>query len=52
MFWLSMTHWIALLQSIHEKVAEALGIAPITVKREWAKAKAWLYDQLQSGNGG
>jgi len=35
-----------------EEVAEALGIAPITVKREWAKAKAWLYDQLQSGNGG
>ncbi len=35
-----------------EEIAEALGIAPITVKREWAKAKAWLYDQLQSGNGG
>jgi RNA polymerase sigma factor (TIGR02999 family) len=33
-----------------EEIAEALGIAPITVKREWAKAKAWLYDQLQSGN--
>ena len=29
-----------------EEIAEALGIAPITVKREWAKAKAWLYDQL------
>lgn len=33
-----------------DEIAEALGIAPITVKREWAKAKAWLYDQLQSGN--
>ena len=31
-----------------EEIAEALGIAPITVKREWAKAKAWLYDQLQT----
>jgi RNA polymerase sigma-70 factor, ECF subfamily len=35
-----------------EEIAEALGIAPITVKREWAKAKAWLYDQLQTANGG
>ena len=31
-----------------EEIADALGIAPITVKREWAKAKAWLYDQLQT----
>jgi len=31
-----------------EEIAEALGIAPITVKREWAKAKAWLYDQLRT----
>ncbi len=31
-----------------EEAAEALGIAPITVKREWAKAKAWLYDELQT----
>jgi len=33
-----------------EEIAEALGIAPITVKREWAKAKAWLYDQLQTSD--
>jgi RNA polymerase sigma-70 factor, ECF subfamily len=31
-----------------DEIAEALGVAPITVKREWAKAKAWLYNQLQS----
>ena len=29
-----------------EEVAEALGIAAITVKREWARAKAWLYREL------
>lgn len=31
-----------------EEVAEALGIAAITVKREWAKAKLWLYRELQT----
>lgn len=29
-----------------DEVAEALGIAGITVKREWARAKAWLYREL------
>ena len=29
-----------------EEVAEALGISGITVKREWARAKAWLYREL------
>ena len=29
-----------------DETAEALGIAPITVKREWARAKAWLYCAL------
>lgn len=29
-----------------EETAEVLEIAPITVMREWGKAKAWLYDQL------
>ena len=29
-----------------EETAEALGIAPITVIREWNKAKAWLYREL------
>lgn len=31
-----------------EEIAEILGIAAITVKREWARAKAWLYHELQS----
>ncbi|HEX9001452.1 MAG TPA: sigma-70 family RNA polymerase sigma factor [Blastocatellia bacterium] len=32
-----------------EEVAEALGIAAITVKREWARAKAWLFRELGGG---
>ncbi len=32
-----------------EEIAQALEIAPITVKREWAKAKAWLYGELHPG---
>lgn len=30
-----------------EETGEVLGISPITVKREWAKAKAWLYRELE-----
>jgi RNA polymerase sigma-70 factor, ECF subfamily len=30
-----------------EETAEVLGVAPITVMREWAKAKAWLYSALR-----
>ena len=29
-----------------EEVAEVLQIAPVTVTREWNKAKAWLYDAV------
>jgi len=29
-----------------EETAEVLDVAPITVMREWNKAKAWLYDEL------
>ena len=29
-----------------EEVAEALGISPATVKREWATAKRWLRREL------
>jgi RNA polymerase sigma-70 factor (ECF subfamily) len=29
-----------------EEIAEVLKIAPITVMREWQKAKAWLYREL------
>ena len=28
------------------ETAEVLGVAEITVKREWLKAKAWLYEEL------
>jgi RNA polymerase sigma-70 factor (ECF subfamily) len=30
-----------------EETAEALGLSPATIKREWTMAKAWLHDQLQ-----
>ena len=31
-----------------DEAAEALGVSPATVEREWALAKAWLYRQLSS----
>ena len=31
------------------ETAEVLGVSEITVKREWLKAKAWLYRELTSG---
>jgi RNA polymerase sigma factor (TIGR02999 family) len=30
-----------------EETAEVIGVAPITVMREWNKAKAWLYRELR-----
>jgi RNA polymerase sigma factor (TIGR02999 family) len=32
-----------------EETAAALGVSEITVKREWLKAKAWLYRELSGG---
>lgn len=29
-----------------EEAAEVLGVSAITIKREWLKAKAWLYERL------
>lgn len=29
-----------------EEAAEAIGVAPSTVKRDWRKARAWLYSRL------
>jgi RNA polymerase sigma factor (TIGR02999 family) len=31
-----------------EEVAEVLGVSPITVKREWRTAKAWLHRELRT----
>ena len=32
-----------------EETAEVLGVSAITIKREWLKAKAWLYRELNQG---
>jgi len=32
-----------------EETAEALNLSAITVRREWVKAKAWLYRELSRG---
>ena len=31
-----------------EETAEALGVSPITIKRDWQTAKAWLYRELEN----
>ena len=33
----------------NEEIADALGISPATVKRDWALARAWLHRELGSG---
>ena len=33
-----------------EETAEALGVSPRTVKREWSMAKAWLHQQIKNGD--
>jgi RNA polymerase sigma factor (TIGR02999 family) len=35
-----------------EEVAEVLNVSPITVKRDWKKARAWLYRELSGGRSG
>lgn len=30
------------------EAAEALGVSPMTIKREWAIARAWLYERLKA----
>lgn len=32
-----------------DETAEVLGISPVTVKRDWRMAKAWLYRELADG---
>jgi RNA polymerase sigma factor (TIGR02999 family) len=34
-----------------EETAEVIGVAPITVMREWSKARAWLYKELTANPG-
>jgi RNA polymerase sigma-70 factor (ECF subfamily) len=31
------------------EIATVLGVAPITVKRDWALARAWLFRELRGG---
>jgi RNA polymerase sigma-70 factor (ECF subfamily) len=33
-----------------EEAAEALGVSPKTVKRDWSVAKAWLHGELKAAN--
>lgn len=33
-----------------EETAEVLGVSEITIKREWAKAKAWLFRELSQSD--
>ncbi len=35
-----------------EETAEVLGVSPITVKRDWAMARAWLYRELTGSRTG
>jgi DNA-directed RNA polymerase specialized sigma subunit len=30
-----------------EEIADVLEVAPITVSREWAKARAWLHREVR-----
>ena len=32
-----------------EETGEVLGVSPVTVKRDWAPARAWLYRELAGG---
>ena len=34
-----------------EETAEVVGISPTTVRREWRRAKAWLYRAIAEGGG-
>ena len=32
-----------------EEIADVIGVAPVTVSREWAKARAWLHREIGKG---
>ena len=36
----------------HDEIAELLGVAPITVKRHWRFARAWLLRQMEEDRDG
>jgi hypothetical protein len=40
--------WRSAESPTRRRTAEALGVSPATVEREWALAKAWLYRRLSS----
>ncbi|HEX7149852.1 MAG TPA: sigma-70 family RNA polymerase sigma factor [Thermoanaerobaculia bacterium] len=33
-----------------EETADVIGVSPMTVRREWTRAKAWLYRELAGGS--
>jgi RNA polymerase sigma factor (TIGR02999 family) len=35
----------------HEEIAEVLGVSIPTAKRDWARARAWLYDFISENDG-
>lgn len=35
----------------HEEIAEVMGVSVRTVKREWTKARTWLYTYMEAGPG-
>jgi RNA polymerase sigma factor (TIGR02999 family) len=35
-----------------EETAEVIGISPVSVKRDWATARTWLYRELSGSEGG
>jgi ECF sigma factor len=37
-----------LVHGLLEETAEALSVSPLTVKRDWSMAKAWLYNTLSN----
>ena len=35
-----------------DEVGEVLGVSPMTVKRDWTMARAWLFRELSGAGGG
>ena len=43
----SHEHRATFVRRVVEEIAEALSLAPSTVKLDWQKARAWLYRELK-----